>query len=254
MYCIDNENPRFLQRAKTVTARMPLYVDGSLTLAVPASGTYTLYDGNNTAIDTGAVTIPTSGDYAGIASYEILDTVIPATILLASNWYEKWVLTMSDGSIETVERAVYFCLRTLYCPISQGSLGRRISSLSALLPSSKSSFADYIKEAWADIESRLLQSGKRPYLITNSSALRPLVTELVRYYIFQDAKTLVADGSTYGELAEEAKAAYEHLWDTLTLEYDTSELGGRGSTEAVAGPPVIYTNRPPGLWFLGGPR
>lgn len=245
MISTDFSAPRFVERAKTVTVSMPLYESGREVSPV-SSGTYTLYDGNGTSMFTGAVTVP-----SGVATRVILSTDIPAATALSDRWLEEWVLTMVDGRVETVRRDVYLCLRTLYPPVNERMLERRISDLQNLRASTRADFSDYIVEAWAEVETRLIQAGKRPYLITNAWALRPLHMALCIKYIMQDASTYMGDGGRYEQRSKEAGEEADTAWDSLQLEYDDTESGERGNATTASGPAVIYTNRPP-LWSRTG--
>lgn len=240
----DFDTPRFLERAKAVTVTMPLYDEGT-SVSPPSSGTYNLYDLSGEVIFTGAVTIPSSGVNAGIATRALLVTDIPATLDLSESWLEEWVLTMPDGSVETIRRDVYFCLRTLYPVVNERMLARRVSDLQSLKAPSATSFAEQIREAWSVVETKLIQAGKRPYLITNAWALKGYHMALTLAYIFEDASTYMGDGGRYEERAKQFREEAEAAWDTLQLEYDDTQSGKRGDATVAAGPSVIYTNRPP---------
>lgn len=252
MLTADFSGPRFVERAKSITARMPLYDEGT-SVSPPTSGTYSLYDANGAVILTGAITVPASGSFAGIASYSILAAALPSTLTLSDRWLEEWALTMPDGSVETVRRDVYLCLRTLYPVVSEKMLEGRVRDLQSLKAQSAASFSTYIEEAWAEVESRLIQAGKRPFLITNAWALRSLHMELTLAYIFEDAAIYMADGGRYEARAKQAHEAAKQAWESLQLEYDDSQSGDRGETTTAAGPAVIYTNRPP-TWTTTGWR
>ncbi len=242
-FSTDFSAPRFLERAKTITVDMPLYQDGSSPVSV-ASGVYTLTDGNGTTQFTGATT-----QVSGTATRQILASNIPATLTLSDQWLETWVLTMTTGgSVETVRRDVYLCLRTLYPPVNERMLARRISDLDSFKRNDGDNFQGYIDEAWSDIESRLIQAGKRPFLITNAWALKAVHIERTIQLIFEDVSTYMGESGRYQTRGNDAKEAYDLAWDTLQLEYDDSQTGQRGQTTTASGPAVIYINRPPHMF------
>ena len=249
MLTTDFSTPRFLERAKAITVAMPLYGAGRGVVA-PTSGTYNLYDADGAVVFTGAVTIPTSGTNTGIATRAILAADIPATLTLSDRWLEEWVLVVG-GVTETIRRDVYLCLRTLYPVVNERMIERRVSDLQSLKVAGSSDFSGYIEEAWAEVETRLIQAGKRPFLITNAWALRSYHLALVLNYIFQDASTYMADGGRYEARAKEASEEAEAAWDSMQLEYDDTQSGERGDATVASGPAVIYTNRPP-LWSSTG--
>lgn len=242
--------PRFLEREKAVTVTLALY-DGGTALVPPSSGTYTLKDSSGATVMTGAITVPSSGSNANKATRAILSTELPSTLQLSDQWQEEWVLTMSDGSVETIRRDVYLCLRTLYPVVSEQMLMRRVADLQNMRASGSTDFSAYIEEAWEAVEAKLLNAGKRPFLITNAWALRSYHLALSLAYLFEDASTYMSGSGQYAERAKAFREEAAAAWDELQLEYDTTQTGLRGDTATAAGAPVIYTNRPP-VWSTTG--
>jgi hypothetical protein len=83
------------------------------------------------------------------------------------------------------------------------------------MPSTESSYQDYLDEAWATIESRLIMSGKRPWLILSPSALRDVHLFGTLSRIFRDLAP-GGPGTAEWELAAEYDRKYESAWSQLT--------------------------------------
>jgi len=244
----DYSLPTFLERAKTQVLSMPVYTE-SATPVAPSAGTFNLYDAAKTLITTGAVTVT-----GGVATYTVTAAMLPATLSLSDAWQEEWVLTV-NGVVETVRRDCYLCLRTLYNVVNEAMLLRRVTDLNNLRPSTLSSFQGFRDEAWASVNSRLLQDGRRPFLILNSWALKDVLLDTTLAYIFEDLDTYMGDGR-YAARAKEHREAAERGFLSLRLEYDTSQSNKRSEADdSVAAVPVIYTNTPPGgrFGFSRGP-
>lgn len=238
MISTDFSTPSFIEREKTITLEMPVYEDGPSPVS-PISGTFNLYDQNKTIIVTGPVVITNN-----IATFTIQSTSLPSTLSLSDLWQEEWVLTMSSG-VETIRRDAFLVLRSLYNVVNEAMLRRRVTDLASLKPSNIESFQGYIDEAFSDIQNKLIQAGKRPYLILNSYALKDVLVSTTLQYMFEDFETYMAEGR-FSQRAEDYKKAAILAWDSLKLEYDDSENNKRGAattSEPVVS--VIYTNSPP---------
>ena len=240
----DFSLPTFLERAKTAVLTMPVYAGGS-TPTAPSAGTFTLYDGSKVVVATGAVTVT-----GNVATYTVAAASIPSTTSLSDAWQEEWVLTV-DGVTETIRRDCYLCLRSLYNVVNEAMLLRRVTDLNNLKPASITNFQGYMDEAWASVQGRLLQDGRRPYLIMNSWALKDTTLETTLAFVFADLDTYMGDGRYQAKAAEHREAA-DRAFTMLRLEYDESQSNQRaGAVDSVAAVPVIYTNTP--RWgVLGG--
>lgn len=245
MLSTDFSTPSFYERNKTITVSMPVYENGPSPVA-PTSGTFSLYNQNKEVVVSGSATITNS-----IATYTVTSTVLASTLVLSDLWQEEWVLTMSDGSVETIRKDAFLVLRSLYNVVNEAMLKRKVTDLASLKPSTIDSFQGYINEAFSDIENKLIQAGKRPYLILNSYALKDVSLNTTLQYIFEDFETYMDSNGRFAQKAESYKKNAELAWDSLKLEYDVSETNKRASAE-ISEPvvSVIYTNAPP-RWGYG---
>lgn len=225
--------PRFMERAKAVTASLALR-EGDLGVAV-TSGTYTLYDGDRTSIQTGAVTVTAT---QGVVSFAVLAASV--TVDPADDWQEEWAIAFTDGRVDTFRRDVYVCRRFLHPVVSEAMLVKRVSDLLVISPDP----TPFLEEAWDDVQTLLMESGKRPYLTLNPWALKRVHLATTLALIYRNAATYVDGGGRYATEAEayakEAAAAFA----ALRLEYDATENMEREDAEtnygstAFAGTPL----------------
>jgi len=227
--------PLFIQRAKTQTLRLPVYTDGEPVTIT--SGTITIYDeSGNKKVDTAAITV----DSDGYASYSLSSATIPVTLEPAEDWHVEWVLLI-DSETHTFRQDAALVIRLLYPVITDVDLRRCHADLSNLLPPNKSSWQDYIDEAWDRITHRLLEQGRRPYLIMSPWSLREVHLNLTLALIMTDLETYSTGRGKYAELADRYHKAFEERWGKLTFTYDAShENDMTSATEGESATPIIW--------------
>lgn len=249
MYSVDSQLPSFYERTRSQTVSLPVYSAGAVP-TVPVSGVFTLYDQSKAVIVSGATSV-----VDGVHQYTVPGSAIPDTVSLSGFWQEEWVFTFQDGHVETFRRDAYLCLRLLHPVVTEPMLVRRVADLQTLRPPTLSDYSTYIAEAWGIIQRRLLQDGKRPYMIMNDYAFADWHCALSLHLIFLDLSTYTGDGR-FSERAQayhdEAVAAY----DKIRFEYDVAETNARASAApSISAKPVLYTNYAPSMAYRPyGPR
>ena len=212
--------PRFIERAKAVTVTLELR-EGEYGVAI-WSGTYTLLDGDRTSIQTGAVTVTAT---QGIVSFAVLAASV--TVDPADDWQEEWVITTSSGEVHTFRRDVYVCRRLLYCVVTEAMLVREVSDLLTICPDP----TPFLEDAWDEVQTRILESGKRPYLTFNAWATKRVTTATALARIYRNAATYVEDGGRYTTEAEAYRKEADMAFAGLRLEYDAVENMERDNAE-----------------------
>jgi hypothetical protein len=229
--------PRFIQVAKAVTVDEYIKEDGAV--ASMASAKYNLYDENSNLIVDGAAA--TLNPLTGNLSYAIPLSVLPDTLTLSEDWLEEWVVTMTDGRIETIRREASLVLRLLYALVTDADLLERHSDLNNMLPEGVTNWQKYIVAAWKKINAKLLTGGKRPYLILSSWALRELHVCMTLELIFTDLMTYSAGGpGKYSDLATKYQRCVKAEWDGMQLTYDYGETGVPADAIDAPTEPVVY--------------
>ena len=119
------------------------------------------------------------------------------------------------------------------------------------MPSTITSYQDYIDEAWYTIVMKIRQEGGGlEYLVMDSESLRSAHLNLSLYYIFRDFhSSLGQSNGRYLDLATEHHAQYKSDWKGINWLYDNGHDGfADDPNERVAKQPVIYLNKPGRYW------
>jgi hypothetical protein len=228
--------PDQLERGRPNALSCPVWQDAAL--VAPSSGTVTIYDGGGAVlVSAAAVTVTGS-----IATYSYTPA---ATIPYGEGWRVEWSLVIAgvthvfrnDGALVRV---------VLHSPITDADLFRRVSALdpSGLAPiSSVADYQDFLDEAHAVIQLRLITNGNRPNLILSPSALREAYITLALAMIFGDFETRLSE--TYAERASEYRRQYERAWGELRFTYASTDEaeGGSSLRRRSASPTVWLTSR-----------
>lgn len=234
-FSVNDELPIFIERAKTQTIDAPLYEDGAL--VAPSSGTVSILDDSGNAIVDGA-TATITGD---IATYQVSAATVPSTLTLSDAWQVVWSLVVS-GETHTIAQDAHLVRRVLYPVITDANLmtGRH-SDLSSLYPPGVSTWQAYRDAAWVEIQQRLLEAGKRPYLVLNPWALSRVHIKLSLAYIFLDLATLLSE-SSYHTMARDYRDEFDSIWGELQFQYDFDEDGELSDQdeESAAAESVVY--------------
>ena len=105
-------------------------------------------------------------------------------------------------------------------------------------------YQGFIDAAWDDIQLRLLEMGKRPYLVMSPWSLRGVHISRTLELVFRDLVASSSPDGKYAKLAEHYAGEYRDGWSSLQLKYDYSDDGELDDDEiGVGGPPVIYISK-----------
>ena len=229
--------PEFLVRAQDNDIEAAIYRDGAI--SAPTSGTVTIYDDAGTkVVDGDAITVASSK-----ATYTVTAATLPDTKGLSDLWQIRWSLVMSDGQTYTFIREAHLVRLRLYPVISDSDLEAMHGDLSRWKARTGGNLQGYIDEAWTQLQTALLQMGRRPWLVLSSSALRSPHLYLALSLVFRDFATSAGNGR-FGELSEDYFRMYEQAFGTLSIRYDSDETGLPSSDEVESAAGVV---------FLGGP-
>jgi len=223
-------SPEMFERGRTNTITCPVYRLGSL--VAPSSGTVSIYKADQTAVVSSAAVTVTSS----VATYQ---TSTLASYALEEGWLVEWALTMPDGVAHTFRRDAALVRRRLYPVVTDADLLRRHSDLTQLRASGVTSYQDYIDEAFAVIENRLVSGGKRTWLVMSPSALRDVHINLTLHLIWLDYATSAGDTSRYQQLADHYGRGYEEAWGRLTFSYDETDEN-KVETRRTSGTPTLW--------------
>jgi len=233
-----------LERGKQQTTELPIYREGAL--ATISAVRYTLYKPDQTKLVDYA-----SGTFPGnVPQYVHTAGNLVNTLNLGEGYLQEWEITIGSTPY-TFRRLAAVVRRRLYPVVSDNDLYATYKQLSALRPSSITSYQDYIDEAWYNLLTRIRQEGSGlEYLVMDPEALRPAHINLSLYYIFRDFhSSLGQSNGRFLDLATEHHAQYQAAWKTINWRYDSGHDGFPDDpNERVAKQPVIYLSRPGNYW------
>lgn len=238
LYSARLPGPEIIERGVAGTISCPVYRDGAL--VAPSSGTLSLYDRANVALLSAvSVTIASS-----IATYAVL-AALTASLAPADGWRVEWALVMPDGVTHTFRRDAALVYRRLYPVVTDADLLRFHTDLTTRRPPSESSYQDYLDEAWAIIEGRLLATQRRPWLVLAPSALREVHLYTALGMVFRDFAT-GGPGTAEWERAADYDRRAEAAWASLSYPQAEESTGAaRDLARRRAGRPT--------LWLAGRP-
>lgn len=198
--------PEIIEAGMDNVVTCPVYRDGAL--VSPTAYTLSVWNAANVLV--GSPTVSVVGSVATA-------TITAAMLSGQSNgdgWRMEWGLTLSSV-VHTFRRDASLVYRRLYPVVTDADLLRLHTDLTRRMPSTETSYQDYLDEAWASIESRLVMSGKRPWLIMSPSALRDVHLFGTLSRIFRDLAQ-GGPGTAEWELAAEYDRKHEAAWSGMT--------------------------------------
>jgi len=236
LYSAVSTEPDQLARATTQTIEMRVYYDGDIATVTETGSTVTVNDNSGDAIvDAKAVT-----NSGGFATYEIASTVLPATLDYSDGWMVFWSLVMPDGETYVFKRSAALVHSRLYPPVAETHLTQRHTELKSYVNKYGKSLQAYITAAWIEVNARLDEGGRRPWLILNSSALFLYHLKLSLAFTFRDMAQSLA-GARYAELEATYLEEAEIAWNRISLKYDDDEDQIPDEERTPAGPPIMLT-------------
>lgn len=231
-----------LQRNRRELVSLPVRHDGAVVAAL--SGTVSLIDGNGDAIIDSETITPN----AGIAEYQIEAAQLPNTLELGDQYLLQWSLVLTgEADPYEFDQPVSIALRKLRPVISDFDLKRRYSDLDRITPPNKTSYQDYIDEAWITLIQRIRDLGNFEYLIMTPQSLREVHMHLTLSRIWADMDSSGFGEGRYFDLSNKHKNEYEIEFARLKFEYDTTHQVKRPEDGKMSGAsPMIYTSPPIG--------
>lgn len=218
------DGPTLVEQAVDSVITAPVYFDGAL--VVPTGATVTIYDANNSVVvSAGAASIVSS-----VASYTLSGTTT-SSLTPADGWRFDWAITLTGGEVLRAVTDGALVLRRLRPVVSDTDLLKYHPALTRIRPSTETSYQDYLDMGWREVESMLVGSGKRPWLIISPHSLRLVHLHRTLALIYRDFAT-AGPGSVEWAMMEKYEGLAKVDWDGLTLvtasaSTGESDTGGR---------------------------
>lgn len=229
----------YIERDRPTVLSVGMYASGAL--VAPSSGTVSVYNASDAAVVSGATATITGSR----ATYTVQAASVSAEAL-GAGWRVEWSLTMPDTYVHLVRQSASLVRVRHVCPVTDADLYALHPDLASYLPNGQTDWSTQIVTVWEDAQGWLESRGRRPYLVTDASALRAWIRSAALAVI---CRMQAGDGdqsNKWAMLADmyEAKAGTER--DTLSLEYDEADIGRSDGTQRAATRPT--------LWLGGAPR
>lgn len=231
--------PYMMERGQPNTLEVRVARNGEP--ATIESGTYAIFDPTGAPSTSGTVTVGPEPGLATISSTP--STAIP----YGEGWRVTWALIIEDEGEDahTFENAAMIVRERLVCPVTTTALW---TVAPALNPSKETRVTDLseleqaslITTAWVKVQQRLLEYGRRPFLVVGNYALHEVTLQTALHLIYAALSSQAYEA--YGALAEQHRMQAEEAWKRVRLDYDMSQDGVL-ETRLPAKPGVVWFGR-----------
>ena len=232
--------PDLLERARDNVISCPVYLNGSLVAPNAGTDKVSVYDADNVAVvDAAAIT-----NTNAVATYTIPAATLPATLSLGEGWRVAWSLTSIIASPFRNDAALV--RERLFPVITDADLFRRVNRLNPARKgciTKETHYQDYIDEAWAWIQLKLIEQGNRPNLISSPSAFREVHLNRTLFLIFDN---LANHNNNYQAAADKFEEKADTAWGTMSFIYhEKDEEKAETPQRRKKGKPTVLLNSPP---------
>jgi len=225
--------PYLMQRGRAEVLRCPVFSGAAQVAPTLTGSTCEVRDANGAVVSSGpialdgATAVYTTGTHAGVS--------------LGDRWLVVWTLIIG-GVTYTFRQPAALVLCAPAPVVSDLDLFAQQSSLDPQQPgalSRNTTWQPKIDEAWMQIQRRLLQANRRPWLLVEQAELREPHIYLTLALIFRDFASRL--NPAHLEMATQYQRMYEDMWSGLSMRYDTDESGTVPAGRTAAVPPIFLT-------------
>ena len=229
--------PYFIVQGLDYTIDCPLWRDGRLVRVT--GGSVSIYDRlGHLVVDSAQVDVTPDG----VPTYTVPGATT-SPLQRGEGWRVEWELEDDDGPMSRIVNEAALVRTELRPVISDADVARRVPNLdlhSDRAVADRTTWQSYIDEAWVHLQTRLLETGKRPHLVLSPASLREVHLLMTLALIYEDLSVTRAD--RYAEQAADRRRQAEAAWGKLRLLYDADDDGRADQTRS--GPATV--------WLMGG--
>lgn len=180
-------------------------------------------------------------DADGVASVT-LDDAVTSGFSLTDDLLLSWAATV-DGVVHRYRIPGAVVLSAFTPTITSDDVFTRYPALRAALGGEGAAFVgEMITSTAAELERRLRERGRRPYLILDVWALADVHLDLALWRVFDAADNSLAD-ERWRRAAEAHRDSFNSRWGSLSFRYDEAQLGTTEGATVKSGPgSVILTS------------
>lgn len=167
LYTVRFPFPNLYERERAQPVSAPVYRNGAL--VAPASGTFSLYKPDGTALVPAAAVVVTGS----VATYTVPAATLPSTLTpLGDGWREEWALLFSgETSARLWRRTAALVRRAPFPTVTDADMVALYPDIATQLGNIGTSFQAQIDAAWGRILRTLLRRGMASYLIVDQDSL-----------------------------------------------------------------------------------
>lgn len=229
--------PHLIERGADTLVQCPVYYDDQLVL--PTAGELKVYDRRNVEVfSSAAVAFPGS-----IATDTIPAAVTSGLAGYEEGWRAEWLLTLAAVPVRFRNDAVV-CKYRLYPTIAGVDIAQRLRALDPSQPAvitTRTNFQPVIDECDIEVQNKMLELGKRPWLVSSPSALRQVW--LLGSIALVLESLAVQNPQQYAETAKDWRSKFEaaFLKAAATFDYDDDGLTENPADRESLQPAVVWT-------------
>ena len=218
-YTIRHELPvTLIEHGRDSTLSCPVYSGNSLT--APSAATVSVFNASGTQVVTDAA--------AALVGDVMQYTVTAATTSNEDKgygWRVVWTVTLA-GAERTFDHDAALVRRVGFSVVTDADLFRRCPYLDASTPGAitrETTMQPWRQEAWLTIQHRLLQAGRRPWLVIDSASLREPEIALSLALIHESLA--IRGAPQIAERAQVYRQQFEKFMGSISLRYDRDDDG-----------------------------
>lgn len=211
----------------------------------------------------GNVVIPSSVSVSVRSGSEVLTTISAdvssageVTADLPGDDTADWALTDSillvwsatvDGTVYTYRVPGAVCLNAYESTLTADDVFSRYPALRAAVDASD--VGTIITSTYGEVQRRIMERGRRPYLIIDRWAVADAHLELALWRVMAAADNALSD-DRWARAAADHEEGFKSRWAALSFRYDLAESGDVGAAEPEPASPVLIltAGRVGGFW------
>ncbi len=221
VYSFRDWGPVVLERGRENQCVLEVHREGSL--VVPdAAPTFLLYDQDGTTV----LHTVTSTLVGGKATATVPASVLHSNRTFGESYRIDWTNLQLNGEPGRAYTQIAVVARQALNPVvTDADLYEEYPDLGRELGTTITSWQTFIDGAWKTILNRLRQQGAVPHLIVSDYDLREAHRHLALYRIFKWFHRSNGVSSSWLDLMNEHKGAYEAAFGSMTVRVDADEDG-----------------------------
>jgi hypothetical protein len=216
--------PHLIERGSDSIVECPVYRDDVLVL--PTAGQLLVYNQAGTLVSSNlVVTFP-----GNVAAATIPASLTEALTTAEEGWRCEWLLTIA-GAVVRFRNKACVCKYRLYPTIAGVDVTQRLRALDTSLPAvitTRTSYQSAIDEADIEVQNRMIKLGKRPWLVSEPSALREVWLFCTIAIVLE---SMAVQNAEFRAVAADWRAKFEAEFSSASTTFDYDDDGHTSEPE-----------------------